>query len=225
MNKSNFFFGIGGVLVGLVIGFLVANNINRNAFTQSQTNVHNQQFPNQTSGDMRQSQQMPQIAETLEKAEKEPNNFEAQLKAAELYVQIQKFDKAAEFYEKANKIKPDDYETIVLVGNAYFDAQNYETAEKWYLQALEKKPDDTNVRTDLGITFLERQNPNFERAIKEFQNSLTKNPKHEPSLYNLGIAYFKMGNKEELQKTIQKFEQANPNSQLLARLKQNTIQK
>ena len=40
-------------------------------------------------------------------------------------------------------------------------------------QALEKKSDDIDVRTDLGITFVERKNPDFDRAIKEFQASLS----------------------------------------------------
>jgi tetratricopeptide (TPR) repeat protein len=216
-------FGIGGLVIGLIIGFTVANSINRNAVNQAAQIVQNPQFPQQTTADVKPQQQgvmMPQIAEILDKAEKEPNNFDAQIKAAEMHAQIQRFDKAAEYYERASKAKPDDYETIVNTANAFFDAKNYETAEKWYLAAIQKNPNDINVRTDLGITFIERQNPDLDRAVKEFQTSLEKNPKHEPTLYNLGIAYFKKGKTEELQKIVQKLEEINPNSELAKRLKQ-----
>lgn len=224
MFKQNFFYGIGGIIIGLIIGFTVANSINRNAVNQTAQTVQNPQIPNQTSVDVKPQQQgamIPQIAEILDKAEKEPNNFDAQIKAADMHAQIQRFDKAAEYYEKASNAKPEDYDTIVKTANAYFDAKNYETAEKWYLAAIQKNPDDINVRTDLGITFIERQTPDLDRAVKEFQTSLEKNPKHEPTLYNLGIAYFKKGNTEELQKVVQKLDEINPNSELVKRLKQS----
>ncbi len=224
MQKNTIFGIVGGLVVGLIIGFTVANGINRNSANQTAQIGQTPQFPTQTSVDVKPQQpsaMMPQIAETLDKAEKEPNNFEVQIKAAEMHAQIQKFDKAAEYYERASKAKPDDYATIVKTANAYFDAKNYETAEKWYLTAIQKNPDDINVRTDLGITFIERQNPDLDRAVKEFQTSLEKNPKHEPTLYNLGIVYFKKGNTEELQKVVQKLDEINPNGELVKRLKQN----
>ena len=37
-----------------------------------------------------------EVASSLEKAKSEPNNFDAQLKAAELYYQIQRYDQAIE---------------------------------------------------------------------------------------------------------------------------------
>jgi tetratricopeptide (TPR) repeat protein len=67
---------------------------------------------------------MPEIAQTLETADKEPENFEAQVKAGDMYAKIQKFDEAVKFYEKANRAKPDDYETIIKTGNTYFDSSN-----------------------------------------------------------------------------------------------------
>ena len=65
-----------------------------------------------------------------------------------------------------------------------------------------KKSDDVNVRTDFGITFVERENPDLDRAVKEFQTSLQTNPKHEPALYNLGVAYYKKGNTAETEKIL-----------------------
>ncbi|MDQ3041213.1 MAG: tetratricopeptide repeat protein [Acidobacteriota bacterium] len=224
--QKNITFGIVGLIVGLVVGFFAANSINRNsAQTASQTltdaPLQNQQVPNilvkdqpATSGAM-----LPDVSAVIDKANNEPTNFDAQIKAGDLYQQIKGFDKAAAFYERAQQIKPDDYELIVRLGNIYFDARQFETAAKWYEQALVKKPDDTNVRTDLGITFVERDVPDFDRAVNEFQTSLKTNPKHEPTLYNLGAAYFKKGELEEANKILAQLEAVNPQSQLIGRLR------
>ncbi|MGI8787508.1 MAG: tetratricopeptide repeat protein [Pyrinomonadaceae bacterium] len=230
MNK-NILFGIGGLLIGLFIGFFVANRINQTApqaalQTPANAPFLNQQIPNASVKDQSATQggMLPGVSETLDQAKNEPNNFEAQIKAGDLYARIKGFDKAAAFYEQANKIKPDDYATIVKIGNAYFDAGQYEKAENWYEQALAKKADDVNVRTDLGITFVERENPDYDRAIKEFQTSLQTNPKHEPTLYNLGIAYFKKGNLEEANKILTQLEAINPQSPLAEKLRQKISQ-
>ena len=224
--QKNITFGIVGLIVGLVVGFFAANSINRNsAQTASQTltdaPLQNQQVPNilvkdqpATSGAM-----LPDVSAVIDKANNEPTNFDAQIKAGDLYQQIKGFDKAAAFYERAQQIKPDDYELIVKLGNIYFDARQFETAAKWYEQALAKKPDDTNVRTDLGITFVERDVPDFDRAVIEFQTSLKTNPKHEPTLYNLGAAYFKKGELEEANKILARLEAVNPQSQLVGKLR------
>src|SRR5213080_812309 len=105
--------------------------------------------------------------ETIEKAKQQPQDFEAQMTAADLYYQIQRFDDAAKFYEAASKLKPADTEPMIKLGNAYFDAAQtaaennnmqaatpkFALAERWYAEALEKEPKNISVRTDLGLTF------------------------------------------------------------------------
>lgn len=229
MKKENILFAVVGLFIGLVVGFYSANSLNRSETTlqnisQSSPNVPLQ--PQQTQAvSVKPNEQngggmMPQISETLDAAKNEPNNFDAQIKAGDMYAKIQKFDTAAEFYEKASQIKPEDYEIIVKIGNTYFDSKQFEKAEKWYDQALAKNPADINVRTDLGITFVEREKPDLDRAVKEFQTSLQTNPKHEPTLYNLGIAYYKKNDLEESKKVLAQLESINPNSSLTIRLQQ-----
>jgi len=225
MNKS-ITFGVVGLIVGLAIGFFAANRINRNQAAQvspaQNAPLQSQSVPNilvkdqpATSGVM-----LPDVSAVIDKANNEPSNFDAQIKAGDLYQQIKGFDKAAAFYERAQRIKPDDYELIVKLGNIYFDARQFESAAKWYEQALAKKAGDANVRTDLGITFVERSTPDFDRAINEFQTALRTNPNHEPTLYNLGAAYFKKGSMEEAKKVLARLEAVNPQSQLVGRLRQ-----
>ncbi len=226
--QKNLLLGFVGLIIGLAIGFFAANSINRNAI--SQTNVAqtdsgasflNQQIQTTTVKEQHTSGAMlPAVAETLDKAKNEPNNFEAQALAGDMYLRIQNFDKSIEFYQRANQIKPTDYQTIVKIGNIYFDVKQFEKAEKWYLKALEINAEDVNVRTDLGITFVERAAPDLDRAVKEFQTSLQTSPKHEPTLYNLGIAYFKKGDIEKTKSLLNQLETINPQSELAKRLGQ-----
>lgn len=216
--QKNILFGIGGLVIGLAIGFYTANSINRNALSQQNPASSQMDAPSFTQPNQAPQIMLTDVQETIDQAKNEPGNFEAQIKAGDMYAQIRRFDKALEFYEQANKAKPGDYETIVKTGNAYFDSGQYETAEKWYLKALEIK-EEVDIRTDLGTTFLERQNPDYDRAIKEFQTSLKSDPKHLPTIFNLSIAHHKKGNLEESRKYMSRLDELNPEGELSTRLK------
>jgi tetratricopeptide (TPR) repeat protein len=227
MNKNIFFAGLGGLIIGLIIGFFAANQLNKQTSqfgntTATNTSEINPQVNNMVVRDQNStgSARMPEIAETLDKAQSEPNNFEAQISAGDLYLKIQNFTKALDFYEIAHKLKPENYDTIVKIGNTYFDSTQFETAETWYAKALAIKPDDAGVRTDYGITFVERPNPDLARAIKEFQTSLQTAPKNEPTLYNLGVAYVKTGDTEQAKNIGQKLDEVNPQSPLTKRFRE-----
>lgn len=163
---------------------------------------------------------MPDVAEALERAKNEPNNFEAQMRVGDMYAQINRFDKAVEFFANANKIKPDDYQTIVKLGNAFFETNNSAEAEKWYSKALEIKPDDVNVRSDLGLTFYKRQPSDLDRAIKEYNAALAINPNHEPTLQNLTVAFWDKKDAPMMQSTLEKLEKVNSQNTVVPKLKQ-----
>lgn len=226
MTKENFLFVIIGILGGFIGGFMFANNVNQSGVKPIATTMNsNSAIPpghpevSGNSGGMQ-----PQVQAAIDKAKAEPNNFEAQIKAAEMYYQIQKFDSAIEFLKVANKIKPDDYETIVNLGNSYFDAQKYEDAEKFYSAALAKKAEDVNVRTDLGLTYIFRATPNFERAIQEFNKVLEKEPNHPQALQNLTVAYTKKGDGAKAKDTLSKLESLDATNPSVAKLRED-IQK
>jgi tetratricopeptide (TPR) repeat protein len=224
MQKNSILFGIVGLIVGLIVGFFAANSINRNAIsqqasapTQSNAAIINQAAsgaPNAAGG------MLGDVQEKLEKAKAEPNNFAAQMSAGDMYAQIGRYDQAFEFYQKGVALNPESFEANVQLANAYFDNRQFENAEKYYARALEINPKDINARTDLGTTFVERQTPDYARAVAEFKKALEVNPKHEPTLYNLGVAYSRMSDAENAEKTFAELEQANPTSPLVGRLRQ-----
>lgn len=234
-------FGVLGLIVGLVIGFMGANSLNRSAAGQAATPPatktaagpigSNSALPpdhppigatSGDAGDAGDAQQptggaLPQVTAAIEKAKQQPNDYDAQMTAADLYYQIQRFDDAVKFYEAANKLKPGDIESMIKAGNAYFDGEKYPQAEKWYLQALAKKPDDINVRTDLGLTFFLREPKDLDRAIKEYKASLAIDPKHEITLQNLALAYEAKGDKENYAETLDKLRAIDPKNPIFTK--------
>lgn len=224
MTKENILFAIIGTLFGIIVGFTFANSVNQNAakvVTQTTTMNSDSTLPPGHPEVGGNSGMQPQVQAAIDKAKAEPNNFEAQMKAAEMFYQIQKFDGAIEFLKQANKIKPDDYETIVNLGNSYFDAAQYEESEKWYSAALAKKSDDVNVRTDLGLTFIFRQTPNYDRAIQEFLQTLEKDPNHPQALQNLTVAYTKKGNVAKAKETLTRLESLDPTNSAIVKLRED----
>jgi tetratricopeptide (TPR) repeat protein len=230
MNKESALFGIVGLLAGLIIGFMVANKINQNAVVmplpadpsvKSNSNLP-PGHPDIGGGKGAPAGMMqPEIQAVIDRAKQSPNDVEAQLKAADAYYQIEKFDDAITYLKAANKLKPDDLEVIVHLGNANFDAEHFDEAEKWYTQALAKKPDNIDVRTDLGLTYVLREPPNYDRAIQEFTKSLETDPAHEQTLQNLTVAYTKKGDAPKAQSTLAKLEAANPENKAIAKLKED----
>lgn len=222
--SKNIIFAVVGLFVGLIAGFFAANTMNRQAVTQNQIPISTQEktassldhgVPDKSGT----QSAMPDITVKLEKAKNEPNNFEAQMEAGDMYAQISRFDEAVKFYQNGVKLKPDNFQANVVLANVYFDTKQFEEAEKYYTKALEINPKDINARTDLATTLVERPNPQFDRAFAEFKKSLEIDPKHEPTIYNLGVAYFKKGDNENAKKMLAQLEQTNPNSQLLERMK------
>ena len=198
VNKENILFSIVGLLLGLIIGFFFANSVNQSAAvapaavagmpsTAALPGGH-PPVPGAAGGGA-----VPEVQAAIENARQNPTDFDAQIKAAQLYYQIQRFDGAIEFLQKANELQPDNYEVMVHVGDANFDANKYEEAENWYTKALAKKATDVDVRTDLGLTFIFRDKPDYDRAIQEFKRVLDENPTHTQAMQNLTVAYTKKG--------------------------------
>jgi len=223
LNKENILFCIIGLLGGLIIGFMFANSVNQSATLQQATR-QNANLPAghpdlPVEGSTTQGGAIPEVQAAIEKARNEPDNYDAQMRAAELFYQIQRFEGALEFLKRANQLKPDDYGVIVQIGNANFDADKYEEAEKWYTMALGKKPNDVNVRTDLGLTFVFRASPNYDRAIQEFKRTLEMDPNHVQALQNLTVAYSKKGDLINAKSTLEKLEAVDPTNAAISQLR------
>lgn len=231
MNKENVLFGVVGLLAGLIIGFMFANSVNQggaSTLASSQMRANSNMPPDHPpvppGTTMPGGPMQADVTAAIEQAKQSPDDFDAQIKAAEMFYRIDRLDDAITYLMAANKIKPEEREVIVHLGNANFDADKYEEAEKWYTAALGKKADDINVRTDLGLTFMFRKQPNYDRAVQEFTRSLEIDPNHTQTLQNLTVAYTKKNDAAKASATLAKLEQIDAANTSIAKLKDD-IQK
>ena len=160
MSRENLLFATIGILLGFIVGFMFASSMAQKTAMQ-QTASSAQGLPADHPPVGAQGAPDPQkmreeVAASLEKARNEPKNFDAQIKAAELYYQIQRYDQAIEFLLKANQIQPTDYKTVAILGMVNLDAGHYDQAEKWYRAAMKMKSDDTMVLSGLAAATLEK---------------------------------------------------------------------
>lgn len=222
MNKDHFLYGTIGLLLGLIIGYLATNSINRTMPIRAQSEQPNAtanskaQLPLDhppTNGGMQ-----ADVARTLEQARREPNNFDAQMEAASLYAQIKRHETALEFYGRAYKLKPKDIMVLTSLGNTTFDLGSFQEAERWYEEVLKLRPDDVNVRTDLGLTYYLRQPRDLDKAIAAYRAALSYDPKHEKTLQNLITALIDKGD-AEARDYLKQLEQINPNNNALAQFR------
>ena len=174
MTRDNLLFSIIGILFGFIVGFMLASNMSQRYETTPTVadgqNLPADHPPVQSRGNQDPQQVFSQVQESMTKARNEPNNFDAQVDAARLEYQIQRYDQAVEFLLKANQLKPDDYEVVVMLGAANLEGGHYDMAEKWYKIALAKKPDDVGVLASLAYMQLQKGDANAaEKAIANLE--------------------------------------------------------
>lgn len=186
MTRENFLFGIIGVLLGFILGFMLHGVMSqRDAERAAASTEQRQPLPadhppidNAGAGDQQQS--MEQVQQTIAKARNNPKDFDAQIMAARLEYQIQQYDEAIKFLLTANQIRPDDYEVILNLGIVNANAGHWDAAEKWYKAAAVKNPKDVTVASSLADISLRKGDvAASEKAIKNLERI-------EPSSADLG---------------------------------------
>jgi tetratricopeptide (TPR) repeat protein len=189
MTRDNLLFAIIGILLGFIAGFLLAGNITQREAAQRATAMTAQGSQNlppnhpplgsdQASGE-RGQQMLASVQTAMKQARENPNDFDAQLTAAKLEYQIQRFDQAIEYLLAANKIKPTDFDTLAMLGVANLDAGHFDAAEKWYKAALQKKPDDMPTVDGYCASLLSNS------KVKEAEDCINKLAKIDPTNQDL----------------------------------------
>ncbi len=151
MSRDNLLFVIIGILLGFIAGFMFATSWSqRDAATRAAATsvLQGQNLPpnhppvgGDQTGDGGQ-QMLAQVQEAMKRAREHPEDFDAQVTAAQLEYKIQRYDQAIEYLLIANKLKPTDQDVLFMLAVANLDAGHYEAAIQWYKAALQKKPND-----------------------------------------------------------------------------------
>ena len=221
MKKENVLLGVIGILAGLIIGYIGTDYLNKSNSTKlptaggkSRASASQEQAdPADPAGAGNSGGAGPDIMAAIETARKEPNNFEAQMKAGGMFREIRRFEQALPFYQNAVKANPQDVEAQTKLGDTLFDLQRFEDAATSYQSALQIQPRNATVRMDLGLTWFLRSPRDLDKAIAEFRSALSIDPRHEKTLQNLTAAYLEKGDKTAARQTIDQLTGVNPGNQ------------
>jgi tetratricopeptide (TPR) repeat protein len=228
MNRENVLFSVVGLLLGYVIAFHLVVYVNQSPAAPgagAPSGVAGEGVPADHpsvsgEGGAEKQQLLAEAERAAGEARKEPENFEAQRKAAEGYFRAGSFEDAIDFMTRANKLRPDDYGTVVRLGNVYSSAGRFEDAARWYTAALAKRPDDCDARSELALTFFLRKPSQPEKAVGELRRCLDKDPNHVPSLHNLALMLMETKQYAESEATLARLETLDPTYEDLPRLRE-----
>jgi len=232
LMSKNILYSIAGVVLGFFLGFFIANFGGRprpvntqQARSIGQTQPGGQLPPNHpnvndgggASGAAASSSAQAQSA--MEAADRNPQDFTAQLRAAAIFYQLQSLDKAELYLKRALVLKPDDPDALTGMAHTKYDTGDFKNAAMFYEKVLAKLPDDAVLRTDLGNAYARHQPPDYDRAIKEYRQALEVNPSHEQALVRLADAALHKGDKQTAREAIEKLAAVNPSSPSLPSLR------
>jgi tetratricopeptide (TPR) repeat protein len=175
MSKDNLVYALGGVVLGIIVGVLIANYSagprNAGGFSQNM-NPAQQASTMQPQGQQAAQGQLPEGHPPIDE-----NALRDQLMKQ----------------EEILKTKPNDQDALVSAANLNFDLKNYEKAAEYYDHAVKNDPNNVNLITDLGSSWLWMNQPI--KAIEYYDRSLKIDPNHFQTLMNLGIARMSSGNR------------------------------
>lgn len=228
MNRENILFSVIGLLLGYVVAFHLVVYVNQNQpapIAGSPSAAAAEGLPADhpavgAEGGADRQRLLAEAERVAGQARKEPDNFQAQVNAAEGYIKAGSFEDAIDFMTRANKLRPDDYATVVRLGNVYASAGRFEDAARWYTAALAKRPDDCDARSELALTFYMRQPSQPEKAVAELRRCLQSDPKHVHSLHNLALMLMETKQFAESEATLARLEQADPTYEPLPLLRE-----
>jgi tetratricopeptide (TPR) repeat protein len=226
-----------GIVIGFVLGFFITNAVttpsapssSASARTASSDSQAGPLSPEQVSGDLppghpnvgggddkdagagSAASTSPEAQAAMDKADRAPKEFQAQLDAAQVFYKLHDLDKAALYGNRALALKPNDFDALTLAGNAKYDAQDFASAAGLYERALAVRPDSPDVRTDLGNTYFNRKD--YDRAVAEYRKSIAIDPNHLNSWKNIAAAALQKRDKALLSEAVERLSQIAPQSE------------
>lgn len=251
-NKKIVIAGAVGILLGFIIGFILADQLNKPELESTRAEVARLRASGEakepSTGEERSvvkgSDSFPTLTEeqlknAVTQADADPSNAELQHKVGQaLYFYAWEKGNAkilpevARILKRAHTLDPKNYRTTVVAGDAHFllasqsgDAKTLGEARRFYEAALASQPDDAQVRTNLGRTYFFDKPSNPQRAITEYRRALQSDPQQELSLQSLAAALIETGGLDEAARRLDELEKMSPSNTELSGLRAQLEQK
>jgi len=232
MGKNAILLTIAGVALGFIIGFLVANSVNRseiNGLRAQLEAARSAARPNDESGE---TLSADEIKSKIDEADQNPNNADYQKNLGLALYRYGAFkndpdviSQSIRLLERASNLSPNDKDVTVGLGNAWFDIgyikkdnNAFDKSREFYSRMLAGDANNADVRTDLGMTYFLQEPPDNARAAAEFKRALAVDPKNEKALEFIIQSLSRQGNNAEAVKYLDTLRQSHPQNASLASL-------
>ena len=131
--------------------------------------------------------------------EKEPENVSFLIKFAKFLVELERYDEALDYLEKAQELKPEDQEIEKLRDDATRKRKQVNLDQ--LLERLEAEPDNSEVREQVGdhLSFFE----NYTDAVKHYQRAAQLSPNADLPRAKLALCLAKRGMIELAEETLE----------------------
>ncbi|MFQ5701053.1 MAG: tetratricopeptide repeat protein [Acidobacteriota bacterium] len=186
MNRNQISFGIAGLVFGILIGFVTAHEI----YVGRHPAPRRAEAPPPASAPTGPAQAGPagQDMATMEQVRAEIGRLKSTL---EKY--------------------PENVTALARLGDLYMDAGMCDQAVEYFTTALRVDETLVDVRTDMGTCLRRMGKP--DEALKEFQTSVSYDPQHWRSWFNIGIlSLYDLGKYDDARSAFEKVLELNPNS-------------
>ena len=117
----------------------------------------------------------------------EKNNIISLQYLGHIYIDLKKYKKAVEQYNKAIEIEPLNASNYNGLGNAYNNLKEFDKAIQQYRRAVEIEPQYIKPYFGLGNTYKNKKE--FGKAIENYKKAIEINPTHAPSHNGLASVY------------------------------------
>jgi tetratricopeptide (TPR) repeat protein len=99
------------------------------------------------------------------------------------------------------------------IGRFYLISNNFAQAIRYLEAAKSEQPASSQLRNDLGVAYLESgMEGSLQKALGEFDEALRLTPKYEAALFNLALAYERLGQFPEAEQRLKLYLQVDQNS-------------
>ncbi len=199
MKKDNLVFGLAGVIIGLILGVVIAN--------QSRGPVATVTAP---------------VAQQTATVPQQQGTQQGQLPEGHPPIDQEALRKQVDIHKTVLEKDPENLEALITIGNLNYDMKNYPEAILYYEKAVKKDGTNIGVLTDLGTSYFYSNNP--AKALEIYERSLVIDPKHFQTLMNIGVVKMSSGDKKGAADAWEKLISYHPDAPEAAELR-TTIQK
>lgn len=216
MNRK-YLFGIIGLALGIAMSFYWTRSFNAANATTSNTSRPTGMAGGASVGD--QKAMMGDVAKTIETAKSNPKDYDAQVAAARVYYQINRFAEAVEFLERAYAINPTEIAkqgALGFIGQYYFDQKKYDEAEEWLHKAVAADPKDGDALVILAEASMRRQPPQPDKALQDLQRAIQINPKNAHAFGHMVEAYALKKDAKSAEDALNKLKEAEPTNKRIS---------